>query len=104
MARMAARRCALAARLRPFWRAAGTNTSRSVSCVPRGSASAENARGRNGMSPRDPRDPAPAECSGMDPFTVSHFSNDGLLHNLRLLVAHDCRTTAVLLTRIAEVE
>jgi len=40
----------------------------------------------------------------MDPFAVSHFSNDALLHNLKMLVAHDCRTTAVLLTRIAEVE
>jgi len=40
----------------------------------------------------------------MDPFETSHFSNDALLHNLRLLAAHDCRTTAVMLTRIAEVE
>jgi hypothetical protein len=40
----------------------------------------------------------------MDPFATSHFSDDALLHNLKLLVAHDCRTTAVMLTRIAEAE
>ena len=48
-------------------------------------------------------DPPPGD-SDTDPFAVSHFSNDALLHNLKILVAHDCRTTAVLLTRIAEVE
>ena len=40
----------------------------------------------------------------MDPFVVSHFTDDALLHNLKLLNAHDCKTTAVMLTRIAEVE
>jgi hypothetical protein len=40
----------------------------------------------------------------MDPFATSHFSDDALLHNLKLLVAHDCRTIAVMLTRIAEAE
>ena len=40
----------------------------------------------------------------MDPFTVSHFSDRALLHDLKALVAQDRKTTAVLLTRIAEVE
>jgi hypothetical protein len=40
----------------------------------------------------------------MDRFAVSHFSDRALLHDLKSLVAHDRRTTAVLLTRIAEVE
>ena len=40
----------------------------------------------------------------MDPFTVSHFSDRALLHDLKALVAEDRKTTAVLLTRIAEVE
>jgi len=40
----------------------------------------------------------------MDPFAVSHFSDRALLHDLKTLVAQDCRTTAVLLTRIAEVD
>src|SRR5256885_9221208 len=48
--------------------------------------------------------PAPAGDSGMDPFTVSHFSDRALLHDLKALVAQDRKTTAVLLTRIAEVE
>ena len=39
----------------------------------------------------------------MDPFAVSHFSDKALLHDLKTLVAQDCRATAVLLTRIAEV-
>jgi hypothetical protein len=38
----------------------------------------------------------------MDPFAVSHFSNDALRHDLKTRVASDCRSTAVLLTRIAE--
>ena len=40
----------------------------------------------------------------MDPFTVSHFSDRALLHDLKALVAQDRKTPAVLLTRIAEVE
>jgi hypothetical protein len=40
----------------------------------------------------------------MDPFAVSHFSDNALLHELKTLVAQDCRATAVLLTRIAEVD
>jgi hypothetical protein len=40
----------------------------------------------------------------MDAFATSHFSDDALLHDLKLLNAHDCKTTAVMLTRIAEVE
>jgi 5-methylcytosine-specific restriction endonuclease McrA len=40
----------------------------------------------------------------MDPFATSHFSDDALLHNLKMLTAHDCRATAVMLTRIVEVE
>ena len=38
----------------------------------------------------------------MDPFAVSHFSDDGLRHDLKTRVARDCTSTAVLLTRIAE--
>ena len=40
----------------------------------------------------------------MDPFAVSHFSDSALLHDLKALIARDCRTTAVMLTRIAEVD
>ena len=40
----------------------------------------------------------------MDPFAVSHFSNDALIHDLKTLVAREHKTTAVLLTRIAEVD
>jgi hypothetical protein len=40
----------------------------------------------------------------MDPFAVSHFSDRALLHDLKALVAQDRKTTAVLLTRIAEVD
>ncbi len=40
----------------------------------------------------------------MDPFAVSHFSDRALLHDLKTLVTQDRRTTAVLLTRIVEVE
>src|SRR5262249_41004764 len=50
-----------------------------------------------------PMYPPPGDTP-MDPFETFHFSNEALIHNLRALVAHDCRTTAVLLTRIAEVE
>ena len=38
----------------------------------------------------------------MDPFATSHFSNDGLRHDFKTRVASDCKSTAVLLTRIAE--
>jgi hypothetical protein len=38
----------------------------------------------------------------MDIFATSHFSNDALRHDLKTRVASDCRSTAVLLTRIAE--
>ncbi len=38
----------------------------------------------------------------MDPFATSHFSNDGLRHDLKTRVANDCRSLAILLTRIAE--
>jgi hypothetical protein len=38
----------------------------------------------------------------MDPFATSHFSNDALKQDLKTRVASDCRSTAVLLTRIAE--
>src|SRR5574341_2253451 len=71
----------------------------------RGPACAEEARDTNGVQAEGPRanDPPPGD-TGMDPFATSHFSDDALLHNLKLLVAHDCRTTAVMLTRIAEVE
>jgi len=40
----------------------------------------------------------------MDPFAVSHFSDAGLLHNTKLIVAHDNGTNAVMLTRIAEID
>ena len=40
----------------------------------------------------------------MDPYAVSHFSDRALLHDLKSLVARDRRTTAILLTRIAEVD
>ena len=40
----------------------------------------------------------------MDPFAVSHFTDRALLHDLKGLVAQDRRTTAVMLTRIAEVD
>ena len=40
----------------------------------------------------------------MDPFATSHFSDDGLPHNTKLIVAHENRTVAVMLTRIAEIE
>jgi len=40
----------------------------------------------------------------MDPFAVSHFSDHALLCDLKTLVAQDRTTTAVLLTRIAEVD
>jgi len=40
----------------------------------------------------------------MDPFAVSHFSDDALLHDLKTRVAQNCTATAVLLTRIAEVD
>jgi len=40
----------------------------------------------------------------MDRFAVSHFSDRALLHDLKSLIAHDRRATAVLLTRIAEVD
>ena len=40
----------------------------------------------------------------MDPFATSHFSDDGLLHNTKLIVAHENRTCAVILTRLAEIE
>jgi hypothetical protein len=38
----------------------------------------------------------------MDPFATSHFSDDGLRHDLKTRVARDCMSTAVLLTRIVE--
>ena len=40
----------------------------------------------------------------MDPFAVSHFSHDALLHDLKSGAAGDCMSLAVRLTRIAEVE
>jgi len=40
----------------------------------------------------------------MDPFAVSHFSDDALLHDLKARVLRECTSTAVLLTRIAEVD
>ena len=40
----------------------------------------------------------------MDPFAVSHFSDRALLHDLEALVVQDRKTTAVLLTRIGEVD
>jgi len=40
----------------------------------------------------------------MDPFAVSHFSDHALLCDLKTRVAQDRTTTAVLLTRIAEVD
>jgi hypothetical protein len=40
----------------------------------------------------------------MDPFATSHFSDRALLHDLKALDAQDCRTTAVRLSRIAELE
>jgi hypothetical protein len=40
----------------------------------------------------------------MDAFAVSHFSNQALIQDLKGLVAQDRRTTAVLLTRVAEVD
>jgi 5-methylcytosine-specific restriction endonuclease McrA len=38
----------------------------------------------------------------MDPYETSHFSNDALRHDLEARVAHDCRSTAVLLSRVGE--
>jgi hypothetical protein len=38
----------------------------------------------------------------MDPFATSHFSNDGLRHDLKTGIASDCMSLAVRLTRIAE--
>ena len=40
----------------------------------------------------------------MDPYAVSHFSDRALLHDLKSLLAQDRKLTAVLLTRIAEVD
>ena len=40
----------------------------------------------------------------MDPFATSHLSNRALLHDLHTIDAQDRRTTAVLLSRIVEVE
>lgn len=40
----------------------------------------------------------------MDPFATSHLSDRAVLHDLKTLDAHDRRTTAVMLTRIAEAE
>ena len=40
----------------------------------------------------------------MDPFATSHLSNRAVLHDLKTLDAHDRRTTAVMLTRIAEAQ
>ncbi len=38
----------------------------------------------------------------MDPYATSHFSNRALRADLRTVVAHECGSTAVVLTRIAE--
>ena len=40
----------------------------------------------------------------MDAFAVSHFSHDALLHELKTLDRLDRKTTAVLLSRVAEVQ
>jgi 5-methylcytosine-specific restriction endonuclease McrA len=40
----------------------------------------------------------------MDPFATSHFSHDALLHDLKTLDGQHRRTTAVLLSRVAEAE
>jgi hypothetical protein len=40
----------------------------------------------------------------MDRYAVSHFSNQALLDDLKALVAQDRKTTAILLSRIAEVD
>ena len=40
----------------------------------------------------------------MDPFATSHFSHDALLHDLNTIDGRDRMTTAVLLSRVAEVE
>jgi len=39
----------------------------------------------------------------MDPFATSHFSNRALLADLKAMVARECGSTAVVLSRIAEV-
>jgi mannose-6-phosphate isomerase-like protein (cupin superfamily) len=38
----------------------------------------------------------------MDPYATSHFSSTALRRDLKAQVAHDCRSTAVLLSRIGE--
>jgi hypothetical protein len=38
----------------------------------------------------------------MDPYATSHFSNDALRRDLKTRVANDCKSTAVLLSRIGE--
>ena len=40
----------------------------------------------------------------MDPFATSHFSHDALIHDLESIDGRDRMTTAVLLSRVAEVE
>ena len=40
----------------------------------------------------------------MDPFATSHFSDDALLLDAKRLLKQGCCNTAMLLTRIAEID
>src|SRR5262245_11779298 len=46
----------------------------------------------------------PPGLTAMDPFVTSHFSHDALLHDLRTIDGRDRMTTAVIISRVAEVQ
>src|SRR5438034_3758381 len=83
-------------------RGAGQNSSHSVPLALRGSASASAARAIRNAPPCSGQ-PAPWRL-GMDLLATSHFSDNALLFDAKRWVAQDSTTTAVLLTRIAEID
>src|SRR5437867_3717945 len=83
-------------------RGMGKASSRRVPRAPRGSQSASRARAIRNAPPCSGR-PAPWRL-GMDLLATSHFSDNALLRDAKHWVAQDSTTTAVLLSRIAEID